>query len=346
MSSNNLNEALISHFITEANFAFDQLSRESQTKVDYQFWAYSACSNMSLALLMDKNTSPLPRWSELFAQAAPFIENINIHLEISTFLQTEPVPEDDDYEYLHNLMNQRILLEAFLINAAKVDSFEEIRSSIRIARKNSFVFDNELIENSPEVGLKLASWAVTQYPGITFSKHSFSWWTSAKDFIKTEDVSFNSLLKHTFYQAEDNSIIATSITRIHQQPKFYATQKADSQIQLVASAKTPEVMYLKSKSKLFANISFNVGVDKHGIATLRILSESSDKYEKSTLLSNYSIAISMGENNKIGSYIIIGDTAKFVIQEELLPVRKLLISLFDLDKNFVESFTLSVDIDE
>ncbi len=207
MKTNEKNTEVLNNFVENAYFAFDQMDEKNQSPYDVQFLAYSACSNMAMAILLDPNTALFPEWNTLLSFATSYAANLTFDRQLASFLQAEPFPKKYDYDYLFNLMDQRIFLEAFIQCLANVCDLPETRSSIRKARSHSFRFDQDLIENYPKIGIQLASYAKDNYSWAVFPEHGFAWWISPTTFINTTNVSFAQILTHEIYKFEEKQQI-------------------------------------------------------------------------------------------------------------------------------------------
>jgi len=357
MKTNETNIEILNNLVENAYFAFDHMDEKNQSPHDVQFLAYSACSNMAMAVLLNPNTTLFPEWNTLISFATSYAANLTFDRQLASFLQAEPIPEEYDYDYLFNLMDQRIFLEAFIQCATNVCDTPEVKSSIWKARSHSFRFDHDLIENYPEIGIELASYAKDNYSWAIFSEHGFAWWISPETFIDATNVSFENILTHEIYKSEQKQRISvefepetSGIPVFSPTPPYKQSEKrvpvntmnhSPKIVSLAASTTSSNHYSFIFKSKIHDSITLNIVINSDSSAALSVLDNSSGKYQLSKSLANCIVNIQLNNHIESGSFVIIESSAKFVIPKLVMSVKVVSIELHDSDGKLLESLTTS-----
>ncbi len=357
MKTNEINTEVLNNLVENAYFAFDLIDEKNQSTCDNQFLAYSACSNMAMAILLDPNTVLFPAWNTLISLATSYAANLTFDRQLADFLQAEPVPEECDYDYLFNLMDQRVFLEAFIQCATNVCDSPEVRSSIRKARSHSFRFDHDLIENYPEIGIELASYAKDRYSWAVFPKHGFAWWLSPETFIDTTDISFENILTHEILKSEQKlpqtaALISESpgIPVFSPTPTYKASAKrapidamnhTPARVSVAASTASSNHYSFSFKSQIYDSITLNIVINSDSSAALSVLDNSTGEYQLSKSLANCIVNVQLNNHIESGSFVIIESSAKFIIPKLVMPVKVVSIELHNPDGKLLESLTTS-----
>lgn len=357
MKTNEINAEVLNNLLENAYFAFDRIDEKNQSTYDVQFLAYSACSNMAMAMLLDSNTTLFPEWNTLISVATSYAANLTLDRQLASFLQAEPVPEEYDYEYLFNLMDQRIFLEAFIQCATNVCDTPEAKSSIRKARSHSFRFDHDLIENYPEIGIELASYAKGNFSWAIFSEHGFAWWISPETFIDTTSVSFENILTHEIYKSDQKQRISvelepknSGIPAFSPTPPYNhnaewipanAVNHSPNLVTVAASTVSSNHYSFLFKSNIYSNIALNIVINSDSSSALSVLDNSSGEYQLSDSLADCIVNIQLNNHIESGPFVIIESSAKFVIPQLIMPVKVISIELHDPDGKLLESLTVS-----
>jgi len=357
MKTNEKNIEVLNNLVENAYFAFNQMDEKSQSLYDVQFLAYSACSNMAMALLLNPKATLFPEWNTLISSATSYAANLTFDRQLASFLNAEPVPEEYDYEYLFNLMDQRIFFEAFIQRAANVCDSPEDRSSIRKSRSHSFRFDHDLIENYPEIGIELASYAKDNYSWAIFPEHGFAWWISPETFIDTTTVCFKNILKYEIYSSEqkqknsdklnsDNTGIPVfsptpSYTQGAEQVPVNAMNHTPARVSVAASTASSDHYSFSFKSQIYDSITLNVVINSDSSAALSVLDNSTGEYQLSKSLANCIVNVRLNDYIESGSFLIIESSAKFVLPKLVMPVKVVSIELHDSNGKLLESLTTS-----
>lgn len=184
-------------FLESSQLYLDLLKKDdgSMKDPDRAFLAYNAIADHALAMLIDRDLSVPDVLAAFLPQAAEYAERLTFDRQIARFLYADPIPDEYGFEYLFELTEQRVQLEAFLILAARLCNNDTLRHLLRKTRLTAVRFDNTSIVDYPAVGSVLAGYVKEHFAELTFPDTEFSWWVNADERLERAEVPSDAAIK-------------------------------------------------------------------------------------------------------------------------------------------------------